>query len=444
MDLSTDVVSRRGRPRRRGRTGLGAVSGAGLGTVLAVVLAGCTGSSSPVEPASASLAATSTTTTSPSPSATRAAPSASPTSSAAIRAGGRVTAHATVLARNLPVPWGIAALPGGNLLISLREEKGLVVVDPTDGHSTRVTGTGADELVSGTVAQGEGGLLGVALSPQFTTDHRVFVYRTGPSANQVLRGELRGDSLGRLTTIVDGIPKGTIHNGGRLAFGPDDDLYVTTGDATGGSESQSLDSLGGKILRVTQDGRPAPGNPFPGSRVWTYGHRNVQGIGWDATGRMFASEFGQDTWDELNVIVPGSNYGWPIVEGKRSDGAGTDPSDPPAHYRDPVATWRTGDASPSGIAVTDDAVYLAALRGQSLWRVPFAQAPDGSLTAFGTPQRLLQNDDGRLRAVLEAPATAAAGAAPESLYVLTNNTDGRGNPSPTDDKLLRVTLTPTP
>jgi len=217
--------------------------------------------------------------------------------------------------------------------------------------------------------------------------------------------------------ILDGIPKGANHTGGRLAFGPDGFLYATTGDIYQADRAQDRDSLGGKILRMTADGEPAPDNPFD-SLVWSWGHRNVQGLGWAVDGRMFASEFGQDTWDELNLIESGGNYGWPDVEGE-GDGGGD--------FVSPLHVWRTSEASPSGLAVTREGIYLAGLRGQTLWRVP--------LTADGTgePQALLQ-DHGRLRHVIEAPDGA--------LWVLTNNTDGRGNPRGGDDRILRVEIEP--
>jgi len=321
----------------------------------------------------------------------------------------------------LPVPWGLATLPDGTLLISLRDEARLVVVDPDAGTTTEVTGQGAETLVAQTTPDGEGGLLGVARDP---ASGDVFLYRTGADDNAVLRGALDGTTLGELTTVLDGIPRAGHHDGGGLAFGPDGFLYVGTGDAGDGAASQDPGSLGGKILRVTTDGDPAPGNPDPGSPVWTLGHRNVQGLGWDASGRMVASEFGQNTWDELNVIEPGGNFGWPDVEGPGTDGQETDGTVAPG------AWWSTADASPSGLAVTDDAVYLAGLRGERLWRVPLEDP-------LGEPQALLAGELGRLRNV--APVVPGGGDA-DGLWVLTNNTDGRGSPRDGDDRLVRVTL----
>jgi glucose/arabinose dehydrogenase len=188
--------------------------------------------------------------------------------------------------------------------------------------------------------------------------------------------------------VLTGIPKAGNHNGGRIAFGPDGQLYVATGDAGETDQAQDRGSLGGKILRITADGKPAPGNPFGGSPVWSWGHRNVQGIAWDEGGTMYASEFGQNRWDEVNVIRKGANYGWPVVEGRGGDD----------RYVDPLRQWTTDDASPSGIAVTPDGtLYMAALRGESLWRM---SAEAGRV---GEPDRLLAGRYGRLRDVRVGP-----------------------------------------
>ena len=335
----------------------------------------------------------------------------------------------------LDAPWGLAALPDERLLVSLRDAAGLVVVDLDDGATTDVTGPGAEQLAAETVPGGEAGLLGVAVAPQDAErPDEVFVYRTGADDNAVLRGSLDGTELGELTTVVEGIPRAANHDGGGLAFGPDGHLYVGTGDAAEPAHAQDPGSLGGKILRVTTEGEPAPGNPDPGSPVWTSGHRNVQGLGWDADGRMFASEFGQDTWDELNVITPGGNYGWPDAEG---------PGDGGDDLVDPVAWWTPEEASPSGLAVTADAVHLAGLRGETLWRVPFLgagdgaadEAADGESPGLGEPQALLGGELGRLRNVVPVGDDDRDG-----LWVLTSNTDGRGSPRDADDRLLQVTL----
>lgn len=314
---------------------------------------------------------------------------------------------------DLDVPWGLAFLPDGDAVVTLRNEAALVLVAP-DGGATDVTGPGADELADVVVPGGEGGLLGVAVLGSSGSAVDLALYVTAADDNRVLRGTLDGSVLGDLRPVLTGIERAGNHNGGRLALGPDGFLYVTTGDAGDPPSAQDPDSLNGKILRITADGDPAPGNPDEGSPVWSLGHRNVQGLGWAPDGRMFASEFGQNTWDELNVIEPGGNYGWPEVEGV---GPG---------FVEPVAVWGTREASPSGLAVTDEGVYLAALRGERLWRVPLTD--DG----VGTPQALLEGEHGRLRAVEPAPDG--------SLWVVTGNTDGRGDLRDGDDRILRVVV----
>ncbi|GAA0321972.1 PQQ-dependent sugar dehydrogenase [Kineococcus aurantiacus] len=320
------------------------------------------------------------------------------------------------IATGLDVPWGLAVLPDGTALVTLRDQARVVRLGP---GVRDVLGTdGPDGEVPDVAPAGEGGLLGVAVSPAFTTDQHVFLYQTARDDNRVVRYTLVQNRLTQATPIVTGIPKNTTHNGGRLAFGPDGKLYVGTGDAQDRPSAQDVGSLGGKVLRVEADGSIPSDNPFQGSRTWSYGHRNVQGFGWDATGRMIASEFGQDTWDELNVIRPGGNYGWPEVEG---------PGDGGGEYVAPLQTWATADSSPSGVAVTPDAVYVAALRGQRLWRVPLN--PDGPT---GTPDAYLDGTLGRLRTVEVGPDG--------SLWVLTSNTF-RGTPRQGDDRLVTVPLT---
>jgi glucose/arabinose dehydrogenase len=347
-------------------------------------------------------------------------------------------ATVTDIAAQLSSPWGLTDLTDGTFVISLRGDAQLVTVN-ADGVQTPVTGPGADQLAAQTVPGGEGGLLGTAFAladyPDGARHPTLFIYRTGSADNAVVRGQWMRDgdgwSLGELTTVIDGIPKANFHNGGRLALGPDGFLYVTTGDAGERDLAQDLGYLGGKILRITLDGDHAPGNPFPGSPVWSYGHRNVQGLDWDADGRMFASEFGQDTWDELNLIVPGGNYGWPITEGAGDEYASGQPVGGPSvtdGFRRPLVVWHTDDASPSGLDVAGGAIYLAGLRGQTLWRVPYQAQADGAV-AVGQAQPFLTGV-GRVRAVVSDQTGR--------LFVLTNNTDGRGNPNRLDDRLLCI------
>lgn len=312
------------------------------------------------------------------------------------------------VASGLAVPWGLDFLPGGNALVTERNSARLLEVSPTGQVS--VVGT-----VTGVVAAGEGGLLGIAVSPTFAADRYVYLYYTAAGDNRIVRFRYANGQMGPQEVVVSGIPKGTIHNGGRIAFGPDGMLYAGTGEAGNTSLAQDLGSLGGKILRVTPTGAPAPGNPF-GSRVWSYGHRNVQGLAWDGDGRLYATEFGQNTFDEVNLIEAGDNYGWPVVEGF---GGG-------AQFTDPLLTWSPAEASPSGAAVLGDSLWVAALRGRRLWEVPLTG--DGGV---GTPVAHLAGELGRLRAVEAAPDG--------SLWVTTSNRDGRGTPAPSDDRIVAVT-----
>ena len=327
------------------------------------------------------------------------------------------SAGSATIASGLPVPWGLAFLPDGTGLLTLRDQGEVLHVRGGSESGSKGPTPLSVGRVPGVEPGGEGGLLGIAVSPRFASDRAVFVYLTAHDDNRVLQMTFDGSSLRPGPVIVKGIAKAGTHNGGRLAFGPDGFLYISTGDAGLRDAAQDKASLNGKILRVTPDGAPAPGNPYPGSTVWSLGHRNVQGMAWDRAGRMYASEFGQNTWDELNRIEPGRNYGWPVVEGI-TDKAG---------FVDPLVQWPTQDASPSGIAIgADGAVYLAALRGESLWRIPL----DGK-GAAGTPQRLLQRKYGRLRTVVSAPD--------RRLWLVTSNTF-RGTPRPGDDRILALSL----
>lgn len=317
--------------------------------------------------------------------------------------GGPSPGEPRVVARDLAVPWAIAFLPGGDALVTERDSARLLRVSPA-GQARELA------VIEGVKPGGEGGLMGVAVKGE-----QVFVYCTAASDNRIVRYRLTGDTLSEPRVIVQGIPKGTVHNGGRLAFGPDGHLYATTGETGDRSLSQDRDSLAGKILRMTADGRPAPGNPF-GTLVYSLGHRNVQGLAWDGSGRLYASEFGADAHDELNLIEAGGNYGWPEVEGR--GGA--------PEFTDPVVTWDTSEASPSGLAFAGGSLWMGALRGERLWQIPLAA--DGSP---GTPVAHYGGTYGRLRAVTAAPGGG--------LWVGTSNRDGRGEPRAGDDRILAVT-----
>ena len=233
----------------------------------------------------------------------------------------------------------------------------------------------------------------MAVSPSYARDRRVFFYASTSEDNRVLRTTFRNGSLGRLEPIVTGIPNAFNHDGGRMIFGPDGMLYVSTGEAGQPDLAQDRGSLGGKILRVTQDGDPAPGNPDRSSPIWTWGHRNVQGLAFDDEGHLWASEFGQDTFDELNLIQKGRNYGWPEVEGKGDEPGMTNPQ----------VTWSTDDASPSGLAFVDGRLWLGALRGERLWRVDVKGEKASDDKAF------FVGDYGRMRTVVPAPGREPLG-----------------------------------
>ncbi|MFG2192702.1 PQQ-dependent sugar dehydrogenase [Streptomyces sp. NPDC048639] len=347
---------------------------------------------------------------SPETSAARTSP---PPSASAPPAKGSVKLERTV-ATGLKSPWGLAALPDGELLVSSRDDGKIFRVSAESGKKTELGS------VPGVSPAGEGGLLGLAIAPTFGEDHLIYAYLTTESDNRIVRmiyDEKRpeGSRLGAPDTVLKGIPKGVIHNGGRIAFGPDRMLYAGTGESGDEGLAQDKKSLGGKILRMTPDGQPVHGNPDADSVVYSYGHRNVQGLTWDADKRLWAAEFGQNTWDELNLVQPGKNYGWPEVEGK---------GDKPG-YVDPVEQWTTDQASPSGIAYVKGSIWMAGLRGERLWRIPLS-----GTKPVAEPQAFLDGRYGRLRTVL------ADGS--DGLWLVTSETDGRGSPGGGDDRILQL------
>lgn len=315
------------------------------------------------------------------------------------------------VATDLEAPWSVVVVQGAPLVSERDSGRILEVLD--DG-TTRTVGT-----VTDVEPRGEAGLLGLAIDDGDDGDDasRLYTYSTGPDGNRVQRWTLDGGpgtwTLGTSETLLSGLPAASYHDGGRIAFGPDGMLYVPVGDAGDPQAAQDPGSPAGTILRVTPDGEIPPGNPFPGSPVWSYGHRNVQGLAWDDDGTLYASEFGENTWDELNVIEPGANYGWPLAEGAVDD----------PDLTDPVQQWPTEEASPSGIAIVADTLYVANLRGASLRAVPLADPTTSTVHLDGTL--------GRLRDVLPAPGG-------DDLWVLTNNTDGRGSPRDGDDRIVTV------
>jgi glucose/arabinose dehydrogenase len=372
------------------------------GATLALLVA-CTGQPAPqpTPPASAGAAPSASERTTPPASAGESSPPGQEPRPV------RPTGSPRDAATGLRAPWSVVFL-GRTALISERDTARILELRP-DG-TTRVVGT-----VLGVRPVAEAGLLGLAVDDR----GRLYAYSTGADRNRVQRFPVRGRPgslrLGTPTTILDGIPAAVRHDGGRIAFGPDGMLYVATGDTLAPSLAQDRSSLAGKILRMTPDGEVPADNPFPGSLVYSYGHRNVQGLAWAPDGTMFATEFGQDAWDELNEIEPGANYGWPRVEGK----AGV------AAYVDPVQQWRPDRASPSGLTVAGGTLFVANLRGAVLRAIPVADPATSSEHYAGRY--------GRLRDVTVSPEG--------DLWILTNNTDGRGDPQPGDDRILRVPLT---
>lgn len=388
--MRTHRISRAGtsRPGRAGRPHT--LSVLGVAAFVALTVSGCTGPQDPE------------------PSAPVSVPS-SPASEAS-ELGAITLGEAREVATGLAAPWSIVFL-GDAALVSERDT-GRILELAADG-STRTVHTLADIVRPDSGGMGpEGGLLGLATGP----DDRLYVYSTGADGNRIQRFDVTGEpgsfTLGPPETILTGPGAGMYHNGGRIAFGPDGMLYATVGETGQPQEAQDLESLNGKILRMTPDGDIPDDNPFPGSYVYSYGHRNPQGIAWSADGTMFATEFGANSFDELNIIVPGGNYGWPDAEGITGDPA----------YQDPVQQWEPAQASPSGMTIVGDTIIIANLRGEVLRTVPVA-TPGEHTDYFAAAY-------GRIRDVVPTPTG--------NLWLLTNNTDGRGNPTDGDDRVIEI------
>jgi glucose/arabinose dehydrogenase len=319
----------------------------------------------------------------------------------------------SVVAGGLEVPWALAFAGDGRLFVTERPGRlGLV----RDGRVSPIA-------TLPVAARGEGGLMGLALDPGFEDNGRLYVCYTAARGdglvNRVTAMVVSDGRAGTERVIVDDIPGASVHDGCRIKFGPDGKLYVTTGDASESRLAQRRESLAGKILRVDADGSIPADNPFAGSPVWSLGHRNPQGLAWDAAGRLLASEHGPSGFpggrDEVNAIRPGRNYGWPEVRGKAED----------PRFVDPVVEsgWQTW--APSGMAFLGGDLFVAGLRGRRLLRLTLA----ADLTSARIAP-LLEGRYGRLREVVAGPDGA--------LYVTTSNRDGRGDPAPDDDRILRV------
>ena len=321
-----------------------------------------------------------------------------------------------VVAEDLTVPWEVVVLDDGRSLVTERSGD-LLLLDDGERHVLEQF----DELDNPPL--GEGGLLGIAAHPDFAENNYLYVYQTVDRAsveNTVRRYEVDFESneLRNEKVIIDGIPSDRFHNGGRIAFGPDEHLYVTTGDATESDLAQDRDSLAGKILRLTDDGEIPEDNPF-GNEVYSYGHRNPQGLAWDESGRLWVTEHGADARDELNLVEAGENYGWPEIRGSE-----TDPEmRSPIYHSGEYETW-----APAGTAAVDGSIFFAGLRGERLYEAGIDGDRVNSFTAH------FSGDFGRIRAVTVGPDE-------EFLYVTTSNTDGRGDAGDGDDRLIRVPLT---
>jgi glucose/arabinose dehydrogenase len=314
-----------------------------------------------------------------------------------------------VLAENLRVPWAVAFLPDGDMLVTERP-----------GTLLRIGADEQEHEIAGVRQRGEGGLLGVAVHPDFARNGFIYLYLTtaedGSVTNRVERYRLGGAALADETEILAGIPGSANHDGGRLAFGPDGKLYVTTGDAEQSEHAPDKDSLAGKILRLNDDGSIPADNPF-GNAVWSYGHRNPQGLAWDDGGTLWATEHGRSVplsgYDELNRIRKGANYGWPDSQGDEA-APGTQP---PVLHSGADGTW-----APASLAFLDGALWFGGLKGEALFRVD----DPGGRPALAAE---LAGKYGRIREVV-----AHGG----FLYVTTSNTDGRGRVGANDDLLLKI------
>ena len=359
--------------------------------------------------------------------------SSSPTASA--RIGPAAVTRVTALVTGLEIPWAVDLAPDGRLFVT--ERPGRVRIVRIQGNTATLQPEPWATVQARVSTNTERGLLGIALDPQFSTNGFVYLYYSygGPGTSTLNRLVRMRDANGvgvEETVLIDAIPGSQQHDGGRVKFGPDGKLYVTVGDGEVDTRAQDSGSPNGKVLRVNTDGTAAAGNPFGGSPVWSFGHRNPQGLAWQPdTGALYETEHGPSgvfplcCQDEVNLIERGKNYGWPVVTGQPHDSRFVDPL---------VWSGRTDTWAPSGAAFMTrpgplrGSFLFATLRGAHLHRVVFG--PDGRSVLF--EERLLENRYGRLRDVFELPSG--------QLLVLTSNRDGRGRADPTDDRILLVTL----
>ncbi|MCV9994120.1 PQQ-dependent sugar dehydrogenase [Paeniglutamicibacter sp. ZC-3] len=287
-------------------------------------------------------------------------------------------------ASGLDTPWSMVARQDGSILVSERDTARIMALGP-DGKLTELVHL--PQVVPG----GEAGLLGLEIFTESGGIEWLYSYMGTGNDNRVVRFELQDARVGPAQDILTGIPRSSIHNGGRIKLGPDGLLYICTGDATDRQAAQDPARLNGKILRIKPDGGIPEDNPFAGSPVYSIGHRNVQGLGWDSADRLWISELGPEKDDEVNLIRAGGNYGWPEVTGVARD----------PRFVDPVHVWsKTSDASPSALAIAEDVAYVACLRGERLWVLPLpGDGPPTGGTLTGA-REMLAGQEGRLRDVL--------------------------------------------
>jgi len=335
-----------------------------------------------------------------------------------------LTKNVEVLLKNLEIPWGMKHLPNGDLLFNERNGRINMLKKNATTHDVLTIRSGLNS--------GEGGLLGLAIDPDFSLNSYFFIYETVDTFNRIVRMIIQENAITQDKIILDSIPAAKNHNGGVIDFGPDGYLYIGTGDAGVPTSSQDKTSLAGKILRIDNEGNAASGNPF-GNEIWTYGHRNVQGFDWNVNGVMIATEHGPSGefgWccnDEINLIKPGKNYGWPLAIG----GNETDTLTPPIYTSGWGDTW----APSGGIFITGDTwgdwkdnFILAGLRGQRLIR--FVLTPDAM--AVVTKIDTLEGVYYRLRNIIQAPDGSL-------LFSSSNTVAGPGQPIlPGDDKIYRM------
>jgi glucose/arabinose dehydrogenase len=337
-------------------------------------------------------------------------------------AGDQVPYTHEIVAERLNVPWALAFAPDGRLFFT--ERPGTVRVI----QQGRLLPNPVIAFPAPFVSEGEGGLLGIAVDPDFTVNHYLYVYHTYREQenvyNRVVRLRVEDNQASVDKVLLDRIPGGLIHNGGRLTIGPDRRLYITTGDAGVPERAQDLSSLAGKILRINLDGTIPADNPFRHSPVYSWGHRNPQGIAWSPEGSMYSSEHGAFAHDEINLIEPGANYGWPIIQGDEQAGG----------MRAPILHSGETTWAPSGMAFAANGPWkgqllVAQLRGEQILKIAFQPANPRSVQAA---EAFYRNQFGRIRDVVQGQDGY--------LYMLTNNRDGRGEPKPGDDKIIRLRL----